>query len=86
MKESAVVQFKLNMPAKLRQKLGDASDKTGRSLSAEIIARLEKSFEDAEEWESALENIDDALNRIEILEREMRDVMYRTGSRDYSGN
>lgn len=73
MTESPMVQFKLNMPAKLRERLGEAADKSGRSLTAEVLARLEKSFENDEEWTNALENIDTLLARVEALEAKVQD-------------
>ena len=75
-----MVQFKLNMPAELRRKLGEASERTGRSLTAEVIARLEQSLEQDDEWSNALENIDDAILRIEKLEKLER----RVASLEYS--
>lgn len=73
MSESATVQFKLNMPAKLRERLGEASEKSGRSLTAEVIARLEKSFESDEEWTNALQNIDFLIDAVAKLESMIED-------------
>jgi hypothetical protein len=55
-------------------------------MTAEIISRLEVSFEREADWENALENIADALARIEKLESQVEDLRYSTGSRDYAGN
>lgn len=71
MSESSMVQFKLNMPSSLKERLSAAALKSGRSLTSEAIARLEKALEADDEWDNALANIDDALMRIEELEREM---------------
>lgn len=38
-------QFKLRLPAELKAKLEDQAATAGRSLSAEIVQRLEASFE-----------------------------------------
>jgi hypothetical protein len=37
-------QINIRIPAHLRDKLGEAMEKSGRSLTAEIVARLEHSF------------------------------------------
>lgn len=82
MSESSMVQFKLNMPAALRERLGDAADRSGRSLTAEVIARLEKSFEADDEFTNALDNIDDLMARVEKLEAVVRDLEYISTGRD----
>ncbi|MGR3376071.1 Arc family DNA-binding protein [Salipiger abyssi] len=64
-----MTQFKLNMPASLRERLEVAVEKTGRSMTAEIIARLQASFDSVDHFENAIENIDDLLTRVERLER-----------------
>ncbi|WP_323771207.1 Arc family DNA-binding protein [Antarctobacter sp.] len=72
MREPANIPFKINMPASLRGRLGVAAETNGRSVTAEIIARLEKSFAEDDEYQNALENLDDALVRIEKLEEMVR--------------
>lgn len=37
-------QFKLRMPAELREKIEESAKEAKRSLNAEIVARLEESF------------------------------------------
>ncbi|MFK3846533.1 Arc family DNA-binding protein [Stenotrophomonas sp. NPDC078853] len=39
-------QFKLRLPATLKERLDESAERSGRSLSAEIVHRLERSFED----------------------------------------
>lgn len=72
MSDESTVPFKINMPATLRGRIGDVAVKNGRSVTAEIIARLEKSFAEDDEYDNALENINDALARIEALEEMVR--------------
>ncbi|WP_206614134.1 Arc family DNA-binding protein [Paenirhodobacter populi] len=62
-----MVQFKLNMPSALRERLGEAAEKSGRSLTAEVLARLEKSFENDEEWQLALGRISDIEEKLEYV-------------------
>ena len=73
----------VRLPPELKKRVAEAAAANNRSISAEIVARVEKSFEVADEWENALENINDALGRIERLEREMQDLQHHTGFRDY---
>lgn len=68
MPELPSVPFKINMPSSLRRRLGVAAGESGRSVTAEIIARLEKSFVADEECSNALENIEDLVGRVEKLE------------------
>lgn len=72
MTDEPTVPFKINMPATLRGRIGNVAAKNGRSVTAEIIARLEKSFAADDEHDNALENIDEALARIEELEKMVR--------------
>lgn len=68
MADEPTVPFKLNMPSSLRGRVGESAAKNGRSVTAEIIARLEKSFAVDDEYENALENIEDLWGRVEELE------------------
>lgn len=78
--------FRLRIPEALKSRIEKSASDNNRSMTAEIVSRLEQSFEVTDEWSNALENINDALSRIETLERQMQDVLYRTGSRDYPGS
>ena len=44
------LQFKLRLPSELKAKLEDHANATGRSLSAEIVHRLERSFDPMDEY------------------------------------
>lgn len=44
------LQFKLRLPSTLKAKLEDHAAATGRSLSAEIVHRLERSFDPMDEY------------------------------------
>lgn len=65
----------------LKKRLMEAAGASNRSLSAEIVARLEASFQANDDWVNALENIDDALARIERLERDLYDLSHQVGFR-----
>ena len=83
MKARDISPVGVRMQPELRDRLAEAAAANNRSLSAEIVARVEKSFEAADEWANALENIDDALSRIEALERSVGDLQHHAGFREY---
>lgn len=72
MADEPTVPFKLNMPSSLRGRVGESAAKNGRSVTAEIIARLEKSFAADDEYENALENINILWGRVDELEELVR--------------
>lgn len=81
MGESAVVQFKLNLPVKLREQLGEAASQLSRSVSAEMIARLEASFERDQIQAEALADLDQVMEAVASLEGRVRDLEVFAGYR-----
>jgi Arc-like DNA binding domain len=86
-------KVQIRVEEKLRQQLMQAAFKADRSLNAEIVARLEKSFEEdaaanaiAERMEEHDGYLTDHEKRIGDLERRMDDVFHMAGWRDYPGN
>lgn len=75
-------QFALRLPDGMRDQIKTLADANGRSMNAEIVARLEKSIVMEAAWLNALENIDDALARIEKLETQIYYLQQATGHRD----
>lgn len=69
MAKESLTPYKMNLPSDLKDRLSEAAQRAGRSLSSEIITRLEQTLEHDDEWSNALENIDDAILRIERLEK-----------------
>jgi hypothetical protein len=53
-KQSDTVQLKLRFPEKLRQRIESAADRNQRSLNAEIVQRLEHSFQRDDQAAQAL--------------------------------
>lgn len=45
MSKDSVSPYKMNLPTNLKNRLQEAADRSGRSLSSEIITRLEASIE-----------------------------------------
>ena len=62
-------QYMLRFPEGLRDRIKTAADLNGRSMNSEIVARLEKSFEDAPSPED--------LNAALVLIEQMRDQVTR---------
>lgn len=86
MEESAHVQFKLNIPAGLKDRLSEAAARSGRSLTSEIITRLEASISISDE--GGLDFTLDSLERFvigvvqgetEALAQRVRDLEARKG-------
>jgi Arc-like DNA binding domain len=66
-------QFKLMLPIEVKSRLEEAAHENRRSLSAEIIARLEHSVANPPEAVEALKRQSDALDdEINIMEEDLR--------------
>jgi hypothetical protein len=61
------IQFKLRLPADLKAKIEAAAEQGGRSLTAEVVRRLEISFDSAEERDADADKIIEAARRIQEL-------------------
>lgn len=71
-------QYKLRMPPELRDKLKSASEENHRSMNAEIVARLQESFDPAP---AEAHTLDEATRRellaslmAEIAEERLRQI------------
>ena len=76
------VQYKFKIPFELKEKLEAAASKNNRSLSGEVIARLEQTFSihkrlgDLEDVaEEAEETSNDLYRRVDTLESQMRELL-----------
>lgn len=74
MAQESTVPFKLNIPISLKNRLSEAAELGGRSLTAEMIIRLEKSLSAPDEAETLLEIVDQLLVRIEALEQTVQEL------------
>lgn len=70
----------------LRARLEKAAKTNKRSVNAEVVARLEATFERDEFLESLPDDIAGHEERIANLERRMDDVFHMAGWRDYPEN
>lgn len=78
--ERSGVQFNVRMPQKLREKLNEAASANGRSATAELISRLEQSFDEPEY--DADECFAEIFAKLEWLESEMWRTKELTGTYD----
>lgn len=51
-------QYKLRLPADLKEKIKQASEENHRSMNAEIVARLQESFDEENTYTSSVESPD----------------------------
>ena len=71
------LHFRLRIPEELKEKVRKAAEDAGRSMTAEIVRRLDQSFEhDYEEIDGA---ITDLYKEVERLKKDLRTVIEVTG-------
>ncbi|MFN3312561.1 MAG: Arc family DNA-binding protein [Hyphomonas sp.] len=82
MEESASVQFKLNIPMALKDRLSEAAARSGRSLTSEIITRLEASISISDD--GGLDFTLESLERfvVGVVKRETQDLAARVSDLD----
>ena len=69
------LHFRLRLPESLKQRIEAAAAANNRSMTAEIVSRIEHSFQVADEWDDLKGQVVDSLERIESLEGEMSGVL-----------
>lgn len=72
----------IRLPDGMRERLTAAAEEAGRSVNAEVVARLEASFVRDEEAAAARETIEDHDMRIRDLERELEKLADVVGYRE----
>ncbi len=65
--------FRLRVPEALKARIMQSAAENNRSMTAEILSRLEWSFEIEPEWKDMAETVNDLLKRFEQTERMVRD-------------
>lgn len=63
----------IRIPAELKDKLDNAAKENGRTLTAELILRLEMTFEQDDQVKDLLERVDRLENVIDGLEYDQRE-------------
>ncbi len=89
MAQEPSVHFKLNIPVALKDRLSAAADRSGRSLTSEIITRLEASISLADDngldftYEAFEQMIRDVISGDLVdIEDRLRELEHFVGSRD----
>lgn len=72
--ETEIVGTQLRLREGLRQRVLRESEKNGRSLNAELVHRIERSFEYDEKKDALLKQQDASIERIDTAERIHRKV------------
>lgn len=59
------LHFRLRIPDTLKERIEAAAATNNRSMTAEIISRLERSFEMEDEWQNTLERVSDLESKLD---------------------
>ncbi|QHI17067.1 Arc family DNA-binding protein [Acinetobacter haemolyticus] len=70
-------QVNFRIPAELKDKLDNAAKENGRTLTAELILRLEMTFEQDDQVSELLERINKLEDDIHGLSEDNRELSYR---------
>lgn len=60
--------FRLRIPEALKARIEKSAAEANRSMTAEIISRLERSYDVEPEWDKAIDDVEDLLRRVEKIE------------------
>ena len=71
--DSDEAHFRIRIPAPLKARIQKAAGENNRSMTAEIVSRLERSFDIVPEWEEAIENVKELWGKVEALESRVAD-------------
>ncbi len=66
-KQEDYTRTQLRIPADLYNALREATDKSGRSMNAEMIARLEGSFADQDKIDRLMDYAERTLKQVEAM-------------------
>ena len=75
-------QVNFRIPAELNDKLDDAAKENGRTLTAELILRLEMTFEHDDQVQDLLSRVDQLESQSQWLEKNLLNVMEHAGLYD----
>ena len=70
-------QVNFRIPAELKDKLDNAAKENGRTLTAELILRLEMTFEQDDQVSELMERINKLEDDIHGLNEDNRELSYR---------
>ncbi|KQQ77225.1 Arc family DNA-binding protein [Acinetobacter sp. Leaf130] len=75
-------QVNFRIPAELKDKLDDAAKENGRTLTAELILRLEMTFEHDDQVQDLQGRVDQLDKDVDWLKKNLLDVMQDAGLYD----
>lgn len=75
-------QVNFRIPAELKDKLDDAAKENGRTLTAELILRLEMTFEHDDQVQDLLSRVEQLEDESSRLEKSLLNVMQHVGLYD----
>lgn len=75
-------QVNFRIPAELKDKLDEAAKENGRTLTAELILRLEMTFENDDQVQDLQERVNQLEDESKRLEKNLLDVMEHVGLYD----
>ena len=83
MAQESTVSFKLNIPVSLKDRLSEAAERSGRSLTSEIVTRLEASISMSDEGglDFTLESFEQFI--LEAIENETSDLRQKVRELEY---
>lgn len=67
------LHFRLRIPGELKAQIEKSAAENNRSITAEIISRLERSFAVEPEWEETINTVNDLWAKMEKLETMVHD-------------
>lgn len=65
--------FRLRIPGALKAQIEKSAAEANRSMTAEIISRLERSYDIEPEWGKTIDDVEDLLRRVEKIEDALMD-------------
>lgn len=63
------IQLNVRVPSELKQRLDESAEKNGRSITAEVVARLTRSFEDVEQL-----ILNNRFRELSLIDQELEEV------------
>lgn len=77
------LQFRLRIPETLKAQIEKSAAENNRSMTAEIVSRLERSYDIDENIPEINDSIVDLLRRMEKVEERLSDVEFHSGIADH---
>lgn len=76
------LHFRLRIPEALKAQIEASAKANNRSMTAEMVSRLERSFDLDSDLNTVSDTVDDHEYRLDKLEEQMREVIYAINQLD----